>query len=388
MYEKVKLKSGTRKGEEVWKLKQGAVLSKKEKALTETTDIEKRKITAKDEKKESKIKQNTEEVKKNLEELKALKTKEILTKENFNKITENLKMSKKMKSILEKNNVSVKEILSYFISNELVFGNMISLKLIPYENKGVTLKYRAFGVGDKHVDIERSFSLNPRKEKTAIHDLFYLSEGLASSGIGRKILDKTLDFYDKIGIKNIELSAGLDVGTYLWARVGFETKDKVTERNIIKDFMEFSQSHSEIKSVHDIANYVITKEEYEKEYKRKEFSTKHSDAIFSNFQYLKANHCITKDGIKIGKAYMLNLKHMLDMKIKLNSHNGLKFREYVKGRQEKIEPKEYIPKKQASKRIPKYRTKEGLKLAYNRYVGSKNYKEFKEKHYNPTTKGG
>ena len=415
MYEKVKLISGPRKDQMVWKLKQEILdrpASTKRKAtqaeIDDSDPLTKEEDEAEDggwgdqteaeerrsrrsildrlypPDKKTKIKEATKEVKENLEKLKSVKVERILSEKNIKKVMKDFKMSKKMQAILEKTNMKTEEILSSFISDELVLKGKIKFKLLPYGNDGVTLKYKAIDkAADKEVDIERSFSLNPKKKdydfleqerKTAEHSLFYLSEELGSTGIGKKILNKSIDFYDKIGIERIELDAGLAVGKYIWARVGFETTDEYMEKSIVRDFEDLG--FSGIKDLHDIANKTITKKEYEEKYSRSFKLPKHAYSGFLHPQKLKNTFCVSGNKIKIGKAYMLELKHMLPMKIDLNSERGENFRKYVKGKKDK-KAKTDIPKKETFK---KFRTLEGLKLAYKRSSKKVDIEEYKKKH--------
>jgi len=54
------------------------------------------------------------------------------------------------------------------------------------------------------------------------HEAFYLQPEFRGKGIAKEIFKKNLRFYDALGVKKIELTAGGDVGIYAWAKYGFD----------------------------------------------------------------------------------------------------------------------------------------------------------------------
>jgi hypothetical protein len=55
----------------------------------------------------------------------------------------------------------------------------------------------------------------------AQHDVFELPNDLQGKGFAKQFMRNSLDFYDHLGLKKMEVGANIDVGGYAWARYGF-----------------------------------------------------------------------------------------------------------------------------------------------------------------------
>lgn len=76
--------------------------------------------------------------------------------------------------------------------------------------------------GTKVEMIERYFD---PETKTVIHEDLILGEKDRGNGTAAKLLDASLKAYDKAGYERVTLFAGLQLGAYTWAKMGFEYKD-------------------------------------------------------------------------------------------------------------------------------------------------------------------
>jgi GNAT superfamily N-acetyltransferase len=67
-------------------------------------------------------------------------------------------------------------------------------------------------------EMERVIDFN---NSTAKHNLFQLEDSATGSNIGKDILAGQMRMYNRLGIKEVHLSANIDVGGYAWAKYGF-----------------------------------------------------------------------------------------------------------------------------------------------------------------------
>jgi len=101
----------------------------------------------------------------------------------------------------------------------------VALTINPYTSGGrYSMQMRGQIKGEDgnwaHVSMTRSLDLTSGRV-----DHNYLSIGREGSGqgagVGKKLFDASLDLYDHMGMKAINVHANIDVGGYAWARYGF-----------------------------------------------------------------------------------------------------------------------------------------------------------------------
>lgn len=85
----------------------------------------------------------------------------------------------------------------------------------------------------KDAAMVRYFDFN---KNTVIHDSLELDKSDTGSGITKKMFKACIPEYEKMGMKEVQLDANLDVGGYAWAKYGFEAmyplkSNKVFEYN-------------------------------------------------------------------------------------------------------------------------------------------------------------
>lgn len=78
--------------------------------------------------------------------------------------------------------------------------------------------------GTKVEMIERYFD---PETKTVIHEDLILNEKEQGKGTAAKLLDASFKAYDKAGYEKVTLFAGLQLGAYTWAKMGFEYKGEL-----------------------------------------------------------------------------------------------------------------------------------------------------------------
>lgn len=91
--------------------------------------------------------------------------------------------------------------------------------------------YSAIRVKDNHVEIyhegpkgyiSRIFKLSDRGDRYVVHNLMSLNDKDQGKGLGALLLRDTIESYKEMGIKEIKLTANIDVGGYAWAKYGFK----------------------------------------------------------------------------------------------------------------------------------------------------------------------
>lgn len=87
----------------------------------------------------------------------------------------------------------------------------------------------------------RTFDLS---DKMVYHD--YFTTQIEGKGIGKKLFDGLLDVYDHLGIKTLDVHAGLQGGGYAWARYGFVPTQSSWDglRSIINSQINYIESPS------------------------------------------------------------------------------------------------------------------------------------------------
>lgn len=77
---------------------------------------------------------------------------------------------------------------------------------------------------DPHGRQVGTFSREIRDENTIYHALFSISGEHRQSGFGTAFIEHSFATYKRQGFKQVDVTAGLDVGGYQWAKMGFEFK--------------------------------------------------------------------------------------------------------------------------------------------------------------------
>lgn len=106
------------------------------------------------------------------------------------------------------------------------------------EVKGVELK----GVvkdtyGNERGHFLRSFLVDSATgEATVTHDGFVLDESIRHQGIGMDMFLRSEELYKRLGVKQISTIADSTVGTYAWARAGFDYSTERGRANALSGF--------------------------------------------------------------------------------------------------------------------------------------------------------
>ncbi len=78
---------------------------------------------------------------------------------------------------------------------------------------------------EESIQISRRFVFNPKRGEAGIksveHVLFDISSGLQGQGLSKKLMVDSMSMYEKMGVDEIHLHAGLSQGGYVWAKYGF-----------------------------------------------------------------------------------------------------------------------------------------------------------------------
>lgn len=72
------------------------------------------------------------------------------------------------------------------------------------------------------INMGRLFDVGHGGSVTAHHVYFMLDKVEQGGGFGKQTLAASIDLYQKMGVKTVELHANVDVGGYAWARLGFK----------------------------------------------------------------------------------------------------------------------------------------------------------------------
>lgn len=76
--------------------------------------------------------------------------------------------------------------------------------------------------GDDGTAMTRTFRRDQSGNLIVHHDLFTVPESKQGQGIGKAFLKSSFDEYKKLGVKQVEVFANIDVGGYAWAKFGFK----------------------------------------------------------------------------------------------------------------------------------------------------------------------
>lgn len=97
-------------------------------------------------------------------------------------------------------------------------------RLIYIRNEGEVTVFLRYA--ENKGEITRTFKKvpGPRPGETRLvvdHVKFELDDGIKGKGIGKEVLRRSLEEYDRLGVDEIKLHANIDVGGYAWAKYGF-----------------------------------------------------------------------------------------------------------------------------------------------------------------------
>ena len=70
------------------------------------------------------------------------------------------------------------------------------------------------------------------KRGTVHHDFFRLTESKQGAGLAKRILRRSVAFYERFGFESVDLLASLGVGGYAWAKYGFTPVDEAEKANL------------------------------------------------------------------------------------------------------------------------------------------------------------
>lgn len=82
--------------------------------------------------------------------------------------------------------------------------------------------------------IMRTFSRN-MDQLVVEHDIFRLPASARHNGVGKEVLQISLEQYKLLGVNKIVVHAGLEDGGLIWAKVGFNAPNKAEVDNILED---------------------------------------------------------------------------------------------------------------------------------------------------------
>jgi hypothetical protein len=102
----------------------------------------------------------------------------------------------------------------------------------PYRYQPVVIKGEVFRGGRKVGNFSRDYYLD-NGELVAHHGYLELDASVRGSGFAEEFNANLIDWYRRSGIKQVRLTANIDVGGYAWARAGYEFADAADARNIL-----------------------------------------------------------------------------------------------------------------------------------------------------------
>lgn len=167
------------------------------------------------------------------------------------------------------------------------------------------------------VTVYNGMAINPNKimsrsfdiisgQPTVLHGRFDLPKSLQNQGLGMDVLERSEAMYEKIGVRSIRLLADSEVGTYAWARAGFDfdpsTLSKLRTEIAFVEYMELKglsrETRDEIKKNFPKTPWEFAAWKYDANTNGKEFMLKYSIA-WDAVKYLDP----ASEGYRIGKAY-------------------------------------------------------------------------------------
>jgi GNAT superfamily N-acetyltransferase len=77
-------------------------------------------------------------------------------------------------------------------------------------------------VGDQMAAIDRTFRKYHDDTLIADHAYFNINREFQGKGFAKKFMAESVNLYEKIGVSQIEMGANIDIGSYAWAKYGFQ----------------------------------------------------------------------------------------------------------------------------------------------------------------------
>jgi hypothetical protein len=74
----------------------------------------------------------------------------------------------------------------------------------------------------------------------AHHNFFTLPPLDQGHGKGRRVVRRSLDLYDELGLERVRLLA-VDIGTYVWAMAGFDFESREDRQRVMDATLAFAQ---------------------------------------------------------------------------------------------------------------------------------------------------
>ena len=113
---------------------------------------------------------------------------------------------------------------------------------------------------DKGLQVSRIFSYHDH-ELIVYHEFLVLPEKCRGQRLGSKILSAFLEQYEKMGVKKINVHAGLSDGGAVWAKFGFKATEKREMERILRTARSrLSDLPKILKAVEDTFNDYYGKE--------------------------------------------------------------------------------------------------------------------------------
>lgn len=133
-----------------------------------------------------------------------------------------------MRTVFDKN-FAVDDLDDMFGSLPTKPGGAVSMTYNTYDAQGLGSGLQVSAMVDfgsyGEVQLTRTFSRNANGDLRVRHANFELPEHLRGQGIAKQVLADSIKVYQKLGVKEINTEANLEVGAYAWARFGFKAKN-------------------------------------------------------------------------------------------------------------------------------------------------------------------
>ncbi|HWD87180.1 MAG TPA: hypothetical protein VG367_03570 [Mucilaginibacter sp.] len=106
---------------------------------------------------------------------------------------------------------------------------------------------------DKGLVLSRIFCYE--SDKLIVEHEYFVLPGMArGQNIGKKLLAMSLEHYERMGVKEIRVFAGLSDGGLVWAKVGFKATDKAEIDTMLKLAKKqlTKEQYEDIKAIYDL----------------------------------------------------------------------------------------------------------------------------------------
>lgn len=127
-------------------------------------------------------------------------------------------------------------------------------RLIAVENKNLHIKLENEHLGDEVIALvfERLFHYEPGNI-TVYHKFFVIPLLAQANDLGRKILKASLQQYINMRLKVINVTAGLSIGPYVWAKYGFVATKKSEVKRILAQAKArlTTEQYTDVQAIYD-----------------------------------------------------------------------------------------------------------------------------------------